>query len=82
MLIVQGKVLSKHKAQTTKVVDMVFYKSLPWLFNRNMLLKKRQMLQYLFIAILCAKILCVKRALEYMQKHIRIFSVNIISNLQ
>jgi len=43
-----------------------FYKSLPWLFNRNLLLKNVNVAIYfyLFIAILCAKILCVNSALQ------------------
>ena len=40
-------------------LDLWFVKSLPWLFNINLLTE----IKYLFIAILCAKISRVNKAL-------------------
>ena len=45
-----------HYKNTTYLV-LCFVKSLPWLFNRNLLTESK----YLFIAILCAKMLCVNK---------------------
>jgi len=57
MSLGQGKLLSNHNTRETR-----FYKSLPWLFNWNLLLKNVKC-RNIFLSQYCVqKILCVSRA--------------------
>ncbi len=62
-----GQGCQQAKVSSYQIIIQAFYKSLLFLLSRNLLQKNVKCCNvfYLFIAILCAKILCVNMALHY-----------------
>jgi len=58
MSIGQGKLLSKHNTRYIRLLTR-FYKSLPWLFIRNLLLKMSNVAISFYRNIVCENVWCV-----------------------